>query len=257
MVLKVYAYFKICFGKIKIMGGGIYMESKNIFKNGSNIARTLAAIVAGILTDMLYDVLTEDHFEGNITDNTIKINKVNEHSILENICSIIILFVILWLILSYVVPTIIYIISSLKTYNIPKTDRKKVLDTYKEFKHEIIELQNQIQNMNAQCECNYLLIFSDTCRIILELHKVFCSDKEKNKNIVKSSFRTGSTVNDIGKELSSYEFLAVLNMAKNILELSYNNVQHNADDLSTYDYTCILSYWEDLMHLPQSFNLPL
>ncbi len=233
------------------------MESKNIFKNGSNIARTLAAIVAGILTDMLYDVLTEDYFEGNITDKTVKIIKVNEHSILENICIIIILFVILWLFLSYIVPTIIYFISSLIPYNIPKTDRKKVLDTYKEFKNEVIELQNQLQNMNTQCECNYLLIFSDTCRVILELHKVFCSKKEKNKNIIRSSFRTGSTVNDIGKELSSYEFFAVLNMAKNILDLSYNNVQHNQDDLSTYDYTCILSYWEDLMHLPQSFNLPL
>lgn len=231
------------------------IKSRNIFKNSNKVAYALTAVVAGILTDLLYDVLAEESFQGTLINGTIQVIRVSKFIIIERIIIILILFLLLWFLLSFLVPLLVYCIGSLRVYNIPKLSAEKVLDTYKECKHDIIILQETVKNMPTQQDDKYVIIFNNICLIILKLHNVFCSNKKTNERIVKNSFRTGATVDDMGIKLSSYEFLSIVNIANQILILSLKLAPGDTNKLLNGDYANISKYLDDLKNLPVKLNI--
>lgn len=223
------------------------MKRINIFKDSNKVASAFTAVAAGMLTDMLYDLLAEEHFEGSVANETLEIIKINEYSVLQRICIIVFLFVFLWALFSYGIPLVGYWLNSLRTRNIPRLSKEEVSDRYKECKQEVIILQERTQNVTDPKA--HLLLFNDTCQVIIKLHKVFCSGKKENDNVVKNSFRTGSTIYDIGTKLSLYEYLAITEILQEILTLSHNNIPVDSGDLVESDYKNILSFLKDLKML--------
>lgn len=226
---------------------------KNIFKNGSRVASALITVAAGMLTDLLYDVLAEEHFEGQIIDSVVQIIKISEHTTLERICIIVVLFLLLWMFLSYGIPLVIYCVNSLRRHNIPRLDPEKVLSTYKDCKENVIDLQERVRNMTEEQTSAYVIVFSDACLVIARLHKVFCSGKEKNQSIIKNSFRSGATVNDIDVRLSPYEYLAIIDVIQKVLETSYSKVSGKVSELLDSDYDNMLRCLDDLKKIPEHF----
>ena len=221
------------------------------------MAYALTAVVAGILTDLLYDVLAEESFQGTVINGTIQAIKISKFTIIERVVIILILFLFLWFLLSFLVPLLVYCIGSLRTHNIPKLSTEKVLDTYKECKHDIIILQETVKNMPKQQDDRYVIIFNNICLLILKLHNVFCSKKKTNDRIVKNSFRTGATVDDMGVKLSSYEFLSIVNIAAQILALSQELAPGDTNKLLTGDYANISGHLDDLKNLPVKLDIAI
>lgn len=233
------------------------MKSKNIFKNMNKIASALMAIAAGLLTDLLYDSLTEEYFEGQLIDCTIQINKIAEYTALEKICIIVSLFLSLWIILSYGIPLMIYCVNTLRYHNIPKFRREKVLKTYEECKNAILDLRKQVLDPIEEKDNVYVVIFKETCLLIVKLHKVFCSGKLQNEIVVRNSFRIGCTVNDIDIKISIYEYLAIIGIIQQTIELSQSKAPIKLTEHLNNDYNNILNYLEELEKLPVHLNLTL
>lgn len=236
------------------MERGIHMKNNDIFRNRNKIASALTAVASGMLTDLIYDIIAAEYFEGQIIDGTIQIIKISQYNTFEKICLIIILFSFSWVLLSYCIPLISYFINLFRHYNIPKIDSEKLLNTYKECKEKIIELQERTQNA-INTNNSYIIIFSDISLLIIRLHKLFCSGKEQNKNIIKASFRSNSTVNDIDIRISLYEYIAIIDVSQNILQLSYKKMPLNIRELLDKDYINICYCINDLKQIPEELNL--
>lgn len=231
------------------------MKNKNMFRNANKVANALMAVVAGLLTDLLYDSLEEEYFEGQFTDGAIQIFKFAEHTTLEKICFIVTLFFLLWAFLSYGVPLVVYCVNALRYHNIPKINKEKVLDTYQECKSAILDLRKQVQDITEEKDSISVVIFKDACLLTTRLHKVFCSGKRQNESTIRNSFRESFTVNDIDLKISIYEYLAIMDVIQQTVELSRNKAPDQISKLLDSDCDHILSYLEELKKLPSYLNL--
>lgn len=227
------------------------MNNKGFLKDKVEIARTLSAVVAGMLTDLLYDMLADEHFEGQILDGVIQINRISEYTTLQRIGIISVLFLALWVFFSYIVPLMSYCLYSLWHHNKPRINNKEVLNTYTECKEKIFILRERAQNMVKENDCACVVIFCDVCLLIGKLYNVFCSGKEQNERVIRNIFRTGSTVNDMNNRLSSYEYLAIIDIIQNTLTLSYNNASQEPGGLLESDYNNMVSRLIELKGVPR------
>ena len=105
--------------------------------------------------------------------------------------------------------------------------------------------------MVKENDCACVVIFCDVCLLIGKLYDVFCSGKEQNERVIRNIFRTGSTVNDMNNRLSSYEYLAIIDIIQNTLTLSYNNASQEPGGLFESDYNNMVSRLIELKGVPR------
>ena len=222
----------------------------DIFKQGNKVAYGLITLASSVLTDMVYNDIIEAHYEGKMQDNTMVFTTINKYSTLERICIILIIFVLLWIVLSYIIPFVFYYLDSKKKHNKPKIDTEKVISTYEECKYEVKALQDQAHQVGDKTDSYYTILFLDACLTIQKMYKVFCIRTKRNDSIIENSFRTGATINDLDLKISLYEYYALLDVLERFIETAYLNIPNNTNKSFLDDYTNIKNRIKDLYNLP-------
>lgn len=233
----------------------IKIIDRKLLKKFNNTTTAITGVAASILTDLLYDVLTEGNFNVQLSNNAIKIIKINKFTNIERFITFFVLFLFLWLTLSFIIPIIYYIITTFRVYKTPKYSVEEVYQIYNKCKNDILRLQNINQNLKEDCDYKNPIIFCEICCLLLKLHSVFCSSTKYNDKIVKKSFRNGVTINDMYYRITVYEFLATVNIAKNILETAQKNSIIEEKKLLLKDYNDILKCISELQDLPKRLEL--
>ena len=230
------------------------MKQNGLFENGRKIANSLTAVAAGILTDILFDMLSNEHFKGTFTDTGVELFSISQYGFGEKCGIVFCVFLTLWLLLAYGIPAFSYVISSWRTAKKPKISTKVVLSTYKECREELISLEERVSQGSTLTACDYIL-FSDICRWIVRLYNIFCSEKDRNIPSVKAAFRTGSTVYDIDENISSYEYLEVIKSLNGMFDSVYNTIKTNNSKLLAYDYSQIRLILSKLSNVIDDLNI--
>lgn len=210
------------------------MEHENIINQRKKLANSLTAVAAGMLTDIIFDELTEADFTGKVENGEITLWGIDKFTFPTKVLIILGIFLGLWILFSYVIPVVGHFMKMQFAQNIPKISKNKILSTYKECKTSIDLLQEKVYNKNSAE--NSIILFSEICFEIEKLHKVFCSKKQLNKNRVKNMFRTGSSIHDISRRISPYEYLAVINALDKLCQVTYSMCSKPVDRMIDSDY---------------------
>lgn len=188
------------------------MKDTQLFSNGE-IRDSLFAVASSILTELLYDQLSNSHYEIQNIDQKVVLIQVDEHGLLWKLVFITMLFLSIWALISIVVPRLIGFLDRFRYKNVKKYSTKEVIANYNEVKDDIIRLCN----LNS----NYfnLLYVDEIAAAINQLYYTFCPQQKQNKRIVISSFRSDSMVDDIGNLISPYEYKILINQAEFLLKI--------------------------------------
>lgn len=230
------------------------MKQNGLFENGRTLANSLTAVAAGILTDILFDMLSNEQFKGTFTDAGFELLSISQYDFGEKCGLVFCVFLILWLLLAYGIPAVLYVISSWTTTKKPKISTKTVLSTYKKCREELIILEERVNQVNTLSASNYIL-FTDICQWIVRLYNIFCSDKDENIPSVKAAFRTDSTIYDVDENIPSYEYLEVIKSLNGMFDSVYKTIKANNSKLLAYDYSQICLILSKLSNVIDDLNI--
>lgn len=217
-------------------------------EDNRKIANSLTTVAAGMLTDIIVNILEEEHFEGTFKNDEISLFSINEYSFQQKCVFVIVVFLILWALLSYGLPIITYFFTSWIPVKKTKISTDTVLSTYQECRTELYFLVERVTQGNL-LEIDYCLFFTDVCQLIVKFYNIFCSGKAENDLSVKDSFRTGGMVYDIGNKISSYEYLIIVDTLRRLVDLTYKKIKDCNSELLVFDYTEITSLLDKLSSL--------
>lgn len=201
--------------------------------NNKLIANSLFAIVSGILTNTIYNELCTSYFKQNITEDGIIFIEVNKLSLFEQVSIIILMFSFIWLVLAVLFPEIYLILKRKIQFRQHRLyTNKEIVNVYNRVKKDVLNSIDKYNLLQSNCfEDNYdsLMIASDIFSCINDLYIVFNGKSKIQKNTIHSVFRNGTTVNDINKKISIYEYEATLKNISILLNHISDNTQLQGD----------------------------
>lgn len=198
----------------------------------------LSAIASGILTNVIYDELFPYYYEKIESSNSIMFIQIEQFNFFEKILIIMTIFFVVWFLLSVIIPFIIKKIKDLSYKKRKVYSKKDIMTNYNNINKNVQKLieSNIIILSDENFKYNNTVLASEISNNINNLYKIFCPSKNAQKRIVKSAFRQGNTINDIGKYISHYEFEALLNN----IEIIFNSIfQENTNALKENDYNLL------------------
>ena len=203
--------------------------------NGTLVS--LMGVTSGLITNVLYGILSQQHFEMVEKNDVTIILPIGHFSATEKVILIFLIFFILWLFLAFFLPSVInFIISRLPRGEV-KRDYKDLQQCYKEFKDGIIELQTKFKGANNNESMN-IIMFVEICSLIDEMHCMFYVYTEKNIIIRNQLFGNGYIArNKKGKNIISiYEYRAILKITEQLLYYIYAaNRKENQEICDDYE----------------------
>lgn len=193
------------------------MSDKKVYSG--RLRGEISAIVSGILTNLIYEELAVTKFKIVSTEGECFVIQLNDGAFGIRLAVIMGTFIVLWLLISLVIPICVNQIERLRYKNIKGFNKKSVVTVFHTMKKNVQEISEQIRNLSETNRLHVLPLY--TCelgQIINRMHDTFCPRTRHLKRIVQASFRNGATVYDMGRYISSYEFDTLLNEIQRLLE---------------------------------------
>lgn len=188
------------------------MEDTQLFAN-NEIRNSLFAVASSILTELLYDELSNIHYEVQNTGQGVMLIQVDEHGLFWKLMFIIGIFLSIWALISVVIPILIRFLGRFRYRNVKTYTTEFVVANYRNVKANIIKLSKINSNQFN------LLYINEIATTINQLYAIFCPDQKRNKRVVTSSFRDGVTVDNMESRISPYEYQIMINQAESLLEI--------------------------------------
>lgn len=190
-------------------------------KNIESFSYEILSIAAGLLTNLFYDEISDGNYKVQQVGQDVLIQQVNSYGVCQRILFIVLSFAIIWGLL------VGFIWLSRCVWNRVKYHKKKlitcdtIVSTFMEAKRTLLEIECAIDEKKQQSimgSSTFILLYaSEIGRCITDLHRVFCGSSDRQKRIVKASFRTGDSC-DFKERISPYEFIEVIIMCETLLK---------------------------------------
>lgn len=184
--------------------------------NGTSVS--LMGITSGLITNALYGILSQQHFEMTKKNDVTIILPIGRFSTTERIILIFLIFFILWFFLAFFLPAVINFIVSRLPRGEFKRNNKDLQQCYKKFKDGIIELHAKFKKTNNNESMN-IIMFVEICSLIDEMHYMFHVYTEKNL-IIRNQLFDNNYITCEKKDkntISIYEYRAILEIADQLL----------------------------------------
>lgn len=192
------------------------METKFAFSG--KLWSEISAIVSSILTNLIYEELTSTEFELITTGEKNLVVQLNDGEFGKRIAVILGIFFCLWFAIYVFVPVFLELVDRVRCHNMKGFKKSKVVSIFERMRKKVIEVSAQFSTLSA--ETSFVLLYSsEIAQIINSMYITFCPRTKHLNKIVKSSFRGGATVYDIGRYISPYEFDALLNELEKLVEV--------------------------------------
>lgn len=182
----------------------------------SSLAAVASSILTGLLTNILYDEIFAATYKIVNEGTTYTIIEDNEYSVISKIFIVLFIFLIVWFFLSILIPTVATGIEMLIHRKTPTFTRLQLFALYRECKEQLLKLNESMSDCDYACE-NSKLYLGELARVVNKLYAKFCSTKILEQRVVRSSFRTGSTIDDFENRISFYEYEKIICVASRIL----------------------------------------
>lgn len=198
-------------------------------KKENKILTASSTITSGILTDLIYNEISTSHYQKQIINDIEIYVQIDELSSISKVLIIALIFISIWLILSIIVPRLLYLKKSISHKREHSLNTKEIMNSYIDIKEKVKSLSLLVSENELP---EYKLLYSDDLtNCVNTLHSVFCSKLKKQQTTVRATFRTSISINTKGVRISSYEFLAVLSVINDIIEevMSSGNIDCKQD----------------------------
>lgn len=195
------------------------------------LSSSVSAFASIILTSLIYDIISESHFE---IDEVIDLEgrhyytatEISRFNPLAQIVMTVSLFVIGLFIIRIALPKIISIISILVYKRKIFVSSKVIVERYDHICQRMIDILNDFENFTDDAVC--ALYQKDVVNMVNELYKLLCDKSGKQKNAVKYAFRQGGSINDIGTLISFYEFKKRIEILDQMINKIYNQIDYES-----------------------------
>lgn len=176
------------------------------------ISSALLALASSVLTDLIYGELSNVSYEVRFIDGITLVEQTNELSFGIRLLAIGAVFFTIWTFLFIVRWCFPQLIKRMTYRNKQNYTKRDVYLNYVSAKSILAETMR-----NTQTESLTAIFYSKEIEsAVTLLYNTFCPSKKRLCRVVKATFRTG-TVGDFEQRISPYEYLAVINVAENLL----------------------------------------
>ncbi len=172
----------------------------------------VAAIASSILTGIICDEFSLTSYETKVVNGATHLIPVEEHSFAAKILVVTLIFLLLWGLISWVIPFVLRLIKQIRYRNKKNFRRQEVYQVYQTGKSNVLQLWHEIATIpcvsvadDKPSSC-ILLYHEKVSTTILALYTTFCPQKMRLNQVVESCFRTGETIFDVGRYISPFEY---------------------------------------------------
>ena len=203
----------------------------------------LSAIASSILTSIIYDEFSSPGYEAICSNGKLQLNQIEEYGFWGKCLLIILIFLLFWTVISLVIPFAHYVLKRFRYRNKRQLRKADILEAYQSSKKDILRLVEKGLLLDGTC-CNdmKMLYTEEISLIVIRLYKTFCPGKKLLAHLVKSTFRTGETVYEIGRYISPFEYNELICTVEKLLGLfadshnkmlksDYSNLQKQLNEL--------------------------
>lgn len=208
----------------------------------------LSAITSSILTSIIYDEFSSSGYEIVCLGSSLQLNEISEHNFFHKCLLIIFIFLFLWATISIAIPFFYYVLKRLQYRNKRKFRKSDILTAYQTSKEDTLRLLEKVWVLEQNCYSSANVLYSEEISlIIIKLYNTFCPGKKHLDNVVKSAFRTGNTVYEIGRYISPFEYDELIGVVEKLLNLLSGS---QAEMLSS-DYSKLSKQIDALKHVDE------
>lgn len=199
-------------------------------KKENKILDATTAVVAGILTELIYSEIFPSYYEKQ-TINDIEV--LSEKSLLPfwaEILIVISLFLVISIIVSIILPRLIYKVKSTKRKYKPTYNTREIIDSFEEIKKTIQTISFVFNN--GFSKISFAMLYSDDiANCINKLYTIFCPIDKVQKKTVEFVFRNSTTINTKGNLISKYELISLISVVEKLFEecMKEENIDGNTN----------------------------
>lgn len=184
-------------------------------KKENKLFEALFAIASGILTEIIYSEISISRYEKKIIDGVETIEEISRYTALTKIGIILLLFFVIWIILSFVLPRIKYIFKTAIPKKKPTYNTKEIIGIFYNTKQTVQNISFVLNNNFSKISFATLYL-NDLVNCINKLHVVFCSKNKKQKKTVNFLLYNSLSVNTNGQFISKFEYLTLISIIDNL-----------------------------------------
>ena len=225
-------------------------------KNESELWKSITAVASGIMTSLLYDLVSQTSYI--LRQEGIQYVIVADDSNMKNttftIISIFLLFFSLWGIFTIIIQIVSRLSKQLRFKNMEHINGNILVNTIDRAKEQTISLKNRFNNESFNISDATLakLQLRDLAAITTSLHVKFVPHNLYRKAHMKYNFRQPehSTIISISNSVSKYEFLSLIELLYGLVNSA--SLHANGDKLMIKDCKEISSMLNDLKEVADS-----
>lgn len=189
-------------------------------KNIESFSYQLLSIVAGLLTNLFYDEISDGNYKIQQVGQGVLIQQVHYYGVWQRILFVVFSFIVIWGLLVGFVFACRYVRSRVRYQKKKLITCEIIVSTFMEAKSTLLKIECAFSEKEQQRiieNSTFMLLYtSEIGRCITDLHRVFCGSSDRQKQIVKASFRTEGSY-DFKERISPYEFIEVIIMCETLL----------------------------------------
>lgn len=227
-------------------------------KKENKILDATTAVVSGILTELIYSEMFPSYYEKQ-TINDIEI--LTEKSLLPFWAETLIvlsLFLVISIIVSIILPRLIYKAKSTKRKNKPTYNTREIIDSFNEIKKTIQTISFVFNN--GFSKISFAMLYSDDiANCINKMYSIFCPSDKVQKKTVDFVFHNSTTINTKGNLISKYELISLIHVVEKLFEecMKEENIDGNTSinkDVNIERKNCFI-FEQDVAQLREKLNI--
>lgn len=205
------------------------MKKSKVFSDGK-IVGALMAVSSGIITELIYDIVSTSHFEILPSDETnlFYIVEISDYSILQRIAIVLIVFGVAWTLMAIAIPKVIAAIKIRRIHTRKVLTAKQVSYEYYNIKTNVLELFNEFVKNDFVLYGNiekkdqpidkYKFAYKEEITLYINrLYNVFKYSGIKGKKIIDSAFRDDGDVGLACRYISKKDYYNLIDILEHLL----------------------------------------
>lgn len=219
-------------------------------KKENKILDATIAVVSGILTELLYSEISISYYEKRIINKVETFVEISQTPFFIKLLIIISLFLAIWILLSIILPRIIYKIQSMRHKRKPTYNNREVISIFNDTKREVQNIAFVFNN--GFSKISFGLLYSDDIAICInKLHAIFCSNSRIQKKTIETVFRNSASISSKGNLISKYELVSLICVLEKLFNecMQENNCEPNHRSLFREDVSELQKKIEELKQI--------
>lgn len=209
----------------------------------------ITALTSSILTSLIYDTISNTSYVLQTSEKQYTLTSTG-NSFWENIVFILLVFSIIWIIISIIIPIGLRLKEQVSYRKINQPTRKTLVSTFNQSKEIAASLRPVFMNeIGVALDLDMAKLYTkDLAKVITALHKNFKPHNQKIQKHIVDHFRkpAHSSIFNINSGISDYEFFALIAMLKKMVENVQNCATGTKEELFLKDCKEMLNYLKEL-----------